>query len=197
MKNKKTLSRCPWLDLNKSDYVEYHDKEWGVPVHNNRLLFEFFTLEAAQAGLSWYTVLRKREHYRMAFDHFDPEVVARYNDKKVKSLLGNSGIIRNRQKISATINNARRFLEVQEIFGSFDNYIWQFVDGKPIVNKIKTIEDYEATSIESNAMCKDLRKRGFKFVGSTICYAHMQATGMVNDHSLDCFRRKEIIDEYS
>ncbi|BCK88267.1 DNA-3-methyladenine glycosylase 1 [Sideroxyarcus emersonii] len=185
--------RCHWVDLGKPDYVEYHDKEWGVPVHDDRLLFEFLTLEAAQAGLSWYTVLRKRENYRAVFDGFDPHKVARYDERKVESLLGDAGIIRNRAKILAAINNAQRFLEVQQEFGSFDAYIWQFVGGKPIVNRILTPADYRATSPESDALSKDLLRRGFKFVGSTICYAHMQATGMVNDHAMDCFRRAEII----
>lgn len=185
--------RCPWVDLTKQDYIDYHDKEWGVPVHDDRLLFEFLVLEGAQAGLSWYTVLRKRENYRAAFDQFDPEKVARYGEKEVASLLGNTGIIRNRQKIHAAINNARRFLEVQEEFGNFADYMWRFVDGKPIINNFKVLSDYPATSPESDAMSKDLRQRGFKFVGSTICYAHMQATGMVNDHAVDCFRRQEII----
>jgi DNA-3-methyladenine glycosylase I len=153
-------------------------------------------LEGAQAGLSWYTVLRKRENYRLAFDRFDPEKVAKYGDRKVQELLGNAGIIRNKAKILAAINNARRFLEIQETFGSFDAYIWQFVDGKPIVNQIRQMKDYPATSRESDTMSKDLRQRGFQFVGSTVCYAHMQATGMVNDHTVTCARRKEIIDRY-
>lgn len=187
------ICRCQWVDLSKPDYVKYHDKEWGVPVHDDRTLFEFLTLEAAQAGLSWYTVLRKRENYRTLFDGFDPHKIARYSDKKVEKLLGDAGIIRNRAKILAAINNAQRFLEVQNEFSSFDTYIWRFVDGKPIVNEIRTPADYMATSPESDAMSKDLRQRGFKFVGSTICYAHMQATGMVNDHALDCFRRNEIL----
>jgi len=186
--------RCPWVDLSKADYIEYHDKEWGVPVHDDRLLFEFLTLEGAQAGLSWYTVLRKRQNYRMAFDHFDPEKVAHYDDRKVQELLANPGIIRNRAKVLAAIGNARSFLAVQEAFGSFDAYIWRFVAGKPIVNNnLVILSDYPATSKESDAMSKDLRQRGFKFVGSTICYAHMQATGMVNDHAMDCFRRCEIL----
>jgi len=189
--------RCSWVDPTKTDYVDYHDEEWGVPVHDDRRLFEFLTLEGAQAGLSWYTVLRKREQYRIAFDQFDPEKVARYNGRRVTSLLGNPGIIRNRQKVLAAINNARKFLEVQEAFGSFAAYMWRFVDGKPIVHKIKRLSDYPATTAESDVMSKDLRQRGFKFVGSTICYAHMQATGMVNDHAMDCFRRKEIIAAYS
>lgn len=188
-----STTRCPWVPLDKQDYVDYHDREWGVPVHDDRLLFEFLTLESAQAGLSWYTVLRKRENYRIAFDRFDPEKVARYSDKKVEKLLGNPGIIRNRQKVNAAVNNARRFLEVREEFGSFDAYIWRFVNGKPILNKIRTLDDYRPTSPESDALSKDLRQRGFKFVGPTIVYAHMQATGMVNDHTLDCFRRQEII----
>ena len=191
---KHEICRCPWVDLSKPDYVDYHDKEWGVPVHDERLLFEFLILEGAQAGLSWYTVLRKRENYRIAFDLFDPEIVARYDELKVRELLSNPGIIRNRAKILAAINNGRKFLEIQEEFGSFDDYIWRFVDGKPIVNELKELGDYAATSRESDAMSKDLRQRGFKFVGSTICYAHMQATGMVNDHTMACFRRQEILE---
>ncbi len=193
MHKRHLIRRCPWVDLSKPDYVDYHDKEWGVPVHDERLLFEFLTLEAAQAGLSWYTVLRKRDNYRAAFDHFDPAKVARYDARKVRELLANPGIIRNRAKIAAAINNAQRFLEVQQEFGSFDAYIWRFVGGKPIVHRIKRLEDYPATTPESDALSKDLGQRGFKFVGSTICYAHMQATGMVNDHSLTCYRRKEIL----
>lgn len=190
------LSRCPWVEMDKTDYVAYHDREWGVPVHNDQLIFEFLVLEAAQAGLSWYTVLRKRENYRIAFDGFDPEKVADYDEIKIKSLLGNPGIIRNRLKIRSAINNAQKYLEIQKEFGSFDTFIWQFVKGRPIVNKIRSLNDYKATSPESDKLSKDLRSRGFKFVGSTICYAHMQATGMVNDHSVDCFRRQEIIDKY-
>jgi DNA-3-methyladenine glycosylase I len=194
MQKKHSPCRCPWVDLNKADYIDYHDREWGVPLHDDRQLFEFLTLEAAQAGLSWYTVLRKRENYRVAFAHFDPEKVARYDAQRVALLLGNSGIIRNRQKVLAAINNAQRFLEVQEEFGSFDAYMWRFVDGQPIVHEIKAWHDYPATSPESEVMSQDLRQRGFTFVGPTICYAHMQATGMVNDHTVDCFRRQEIID---
>ncbi|MFZ5868699.1 MAG: DNA-3-methyladenine glycosylase I [Thermodesulfobacteriota bacterium] len=197
MPRKQTIRRCPWVDLTKPDYVEYHDKEWGVPVHDDRLLFEFLVLEGAQAGLSWYTVLRKRENYRIAFDGFDPETVARYDDQKMQELLANPGIIRNRAKLLAAINNAQRFVEIQGEFGSFDAYIWRFVGGKPIVNEIRKLEDYRATSAESDALSKDLRERGFKFVGSTVCYAHMQATGMVNDHTIDCFRRQEIVAGYS
>ncbi len=196
MKEYGTIRRCPWVDLGKPEYVDYHDKEWGVPVHDDRLLFEFLVLEGAQAGLSWYTVLRKRENYRLAFDRFDPEKVAGYDEKKVVELLGNPGIIRNRAKILAAVNNAGRFLEVRGEFGSFDVYMWSFVGGRPIVNQIRELGDYPATSRESDEMSRDLRRRGFKFVGSTICYAHMQAIGMVNDHSMDCFRRREIIAGY-
>ena len=188
--------RCPWVDLSKPDYIAYHDMEWGVPVHDDRMLFEFLTLESAQAGLSWYTVLRKRENYRIAFDHFDPQKVALYGDRRVETLLANTGIIRNRLKILAAINNAGRFIEIQAQFGSFDAYMWQFVDGRPVVNEFKALEDCPAISPASEAMSKDLRQRGFKFVGPTICYAHMQAVGMVNDHAMDCFRRQEIIDGY-
>lgn len=188
--------RCPWVDLSKPDYVEYHDKEWGIPVYDDRIIFKFLTLEAAQAGLSWYTVLRKRDHYRQAYKDFTPEKVARFTASVIERLIQNPGIIRNRLKIEASVNNARRFLEVQKDYGSFSNYIWGFVDNKPKVNAIKTLADYAATSRESDALSYDLKKRGFKFMGSTICYAHMQATGMVNDHSIDCFRRKEIIEGY-
>jgi DNA-3-methyladenine glycosylase I len=180
------------VDLSKPDYVEYHDVEWGVPVHDDRRLFEFLTLEAAQAGLSWYVVLRKRENYRRAFDGFEPEKVARYGDRKIARLLEDPGIIRNRAKILAAISNARAFLAVQEEAGSFDAYIWKFVGGKPIVNSFRNLRDYPATSPESDALSKDLRRRGFKFLGSTVCYAHMQATGLVNDHAVDCFRRREL-----
>jgi DNA-3-methyladenine glycosylase I len=190
------LCRCPWVDLSKSDYVAYHDEEWGVPVHDDRLLFEFLVLEGTQAGLSWYTVLRKRQHYRVAFDHFDPAKVARYDERKVAELMGNPGLIRNRAKIEAAVGNARNFLAVQEAFGSFDAYLWRFVDGRPVVHELHSLADYPATSPESDALSKDLRGRGFKFVGSTICYAHMQATGMVNDHTLDCYRRQQIIGRY-
>lgn len=185
-------TRCPWVDLSKPDYVEYHDKEWGVPVFDDRIIFEFLTLEAAQAGLSWYTVLRKRDHYRQVYRNFDPATVARFSASDIQRLIQEPGIIRNRLKIEASVNNALRFLEVQEEHGSFSNYIWAFVDNKPKINTIKKLTDYAATSRESDALSRDLKKRGFKFVGSTICYAHMQATGMVNDHSIDCFRRNEI-----
>jgi DNA-3-methyladenine glycosylase I len=187
------LVRCPWVDLAKPDYVAYHDEEWGVPMHDDRTLFEFLILEGAQAGLSWYTVLHKREHYRRVYDHFDPEKVARYGSSKIVALLADPGIIRNRLKVEASVINARCFLAIQEEFGSFDDYIWRFVDGHPIVNTLRSLADYPATSPESDAMSKDLKQRGFKFVGSTICYAHMQATGMVNDHTIDCFRRTELL----
>lgn len=196
MQNHQTLCRCPWVDLSKPDYVDYHDHEWGVPVHDDLLWFGFLVLESAQAGLSWYTILRKRENYRIAFDQFDPAKIARYGDRQIQSLLSNPGIIRNRLKILATINNAQRFLEIQESFGSFNDYIWRFVNERPIVNELHELTDYPVTSKESDALSKDLRKRGFKFLGSTTCYAHMQATGMVNDHSLSCFRRSEIIQTY-
>ncbi len=183
--------------MTKPDYVDYHDQEWGVPVHDDRTIFEFLTLEAAQAGLSWYTVLRKREAYRKAFANFDPEKVACYGKRQIDALLTNAGIIRNRLKILAAINNAVKFLQVQEQFDSFDAYIWRFVGGRPMVNKLRTLKDYPATSRESDALSKDLKQRGFKFVGSTIVYAHMQATGMVNDHIAGCFRRQPIIQKYS
>ena len=186
--------RCPWVPLDKPDYIAYHDHEWGVPVHDDRLMFEFLTLESAQAGLSWYTVLRKRESYREAFDGFDPVKVARYDGKKIAELLQNEGLIRNKLKINAAVNNARKYLEVQDEFGSFDAYIWRFVQGKPIVHELRTLKDYQPTSPESDALSKDLKQRGFKFVGSTIVYAHMQAVGMVNDHTVDCFRRAEIME---
>ena len=177
------------MDLTKPDYVEYHDQEWGVPVHDDRVIFEFLTLEAAQAGLSWYTVLRKRENYRKLFAGFDVKKVAKFDAAKVEKLMADPGIIRNRAKILAAINNAERFQEVQKEFGSFDAYIWGFVGGKSIQNKPRGLKDFQATSPESDALSKDLKKRGFKFVGSTIIYAHMQATGMVNDNAQDCFCR--------
>lgn len=191
--NMRADGRCPWIIPENQDYIDYHDNEWGVPVHDDRIIFEFLTLEAAQAGLSWYTVLRKRANYRRAFGGFDPEKVARYGKRQIAALLNNPGIIRNEAKILAAINNARQFLGIQEEFGRFDAYIWRFVDGKPIVHQIKKLKDYPTNSAESDALSKDLKQRGFKFVGSTICYAHMQATGMINDHVVDCFRRQEII----
>ncbi|HWL09303.1 MAG TPA: DNA-3-methyladenine glycosylase I [Planctomicrobium sp.] len=182
--------RCPWAK--GENYVLYHDQEWGVPIHDDRLLFEFLVLEGAQAGLSWSTVLNKRASYRAAFDNFDAEKVARYTPEKMAKLLENPGIIRNRLKVASAVNNARQFLKVQEEFGSFDKYIWQFVDGKPIHNRFKELSEVPARTTESDAMSKDLKKRGFNFIGSTICYAHMQATGMVNDHLVACFRHKEV-----
>ncbi|HEX3283008.1 MAG TPA: DNA-3-methyladenine glycosylase I [Pyrinomonadaceae bacterium] len=181
-------TRCAWATTDLS--IAYHDKEWGVPVHNDRKLFEFLILEGAQAGLSWEIILRKRENYRLAFDQFDAAKIAKYSDKKVARLLENAGIIRNRLKIAAAIQNARAFLAVQKEFGSFDTYIWQFAGGKP--KKRKRGQAIVATTPESDAMSKDLSRRGFKFVGSTICHAFMQAVGMVNDHNLTCFRYHEI-----
>jgi DNA-3-methyladenine glycosylase I len=189
-----SLQRCPWLDLDKPDYVAYHDREWGVPVHDDRKHFEFLTLESAQAGLSWYTVLRKRANYCQAFAKFDPAKVARFSAAKVEQMLQDPGLIRNRRKISAAVENARHFLAVQDEFGSFSAYIWRFVDGEPIVNEFRTLADLPATSRESDALSKDLKSRGFKFIGSIVIYAHMQTTGMVNDHVLDCFRRSQILD---
>jgi len=183
--------RCSWC-LGHAEYVSYHDEEWGVPVHDDRKLFEFLILEGAQAGLSWLTILRRREGYRRAFDDFDPEKVARYDDKKIAALLGDAGIIRNRLKVAGAVKNARAFLKVVEEFGSFDAYIWRFVDGRPIQNAWKRLEEIPAATPEATAMSKDLKKRGFTFVGPTICYAHMQATGMVNDHLTDCFRHAEL-----
>ena len=188
------LQRCPWLNLDKPDYVAYHDREWGIPVHDDRKHFEFLTLESAQAGLSWYTVLRKRANYRQAFAEFDPAKVARFNAVTVEQMLQDPGLIRNRRKISAAVENARHFLTVQDEFGSFSAYIWRFVNGEPIVNEFRTLADLPATSRESDALSKDLKSRGFKFIGSIVIYAHMQATGMVNDHVLDCFRRGQILD---
>jgi DNA-3-methyladenine glycosylase I len=186
-----STGRCEWGDKGGELYVTYHDTEWGVPVHDDRKQFEFLMLEGAQAGLSWLTVLRKREAYRKAFADFDPVKVARFSEKKIETLIQNPGIIRNRLKIKAAVSNARAFLEVQHEFGSFDAYIWGFVDGKTIQNRWKTMSDLPATSVQSEALSKDLKKRGFKFVGSTIMYAHMQAAGMVNDHLVSCFRYRE------
>ncbi len=185
------VSRCQWCGTDPL-YVKYHDEEWGVPVHDDKKHFEMIILDGAQAGLSWLTVLRKRENYRKAFADFDPAKVARFTEKKIERLLNNPGIIRNKLKVKSAVTNAQAFLKIQEEFGSFDNYIWQFVGGKPIVNKWKSLKELPATSKESDAMSKDLKKRGFKFVGSTICYAYMQAAGMVNDHVVTCFRYKEI-----
>jgi DNA-3-methyladenine glycosylase I len=188
--------RCPWLDTSKLDYVKYHDEEWGVPVYDDRKIFEFLILESAQAGLSWYTILKRRQGYQEAFSNFDVHKVAKYNQDNVEALMLNSAIIRHRGKINAVINNAKLFIEIQQAFGSFSAYMWGFVNNKTIVNKYTLLSDYPATSIESEAWSKDLKKRGFKFVGSTICYAHMQACGMVNDHSLNCYKKKQIIAQY-
>jgi DNA-3-methyladenine glycosylase I len=182
--------RCGWA--RDELMIAYHDAEWGVPVHDDRTLFEFLILEGAQAGLSWSTILRKRPNYRKAFDRFDPRKVARYGDAKVSALLADVGIVRNRLKIGATIQNAQAFLAAQKEFGSFDAYIWRFVGGKPLQNGRRTMGDVPAKTVESDAMSKDLSKRGFRFVGSTICYAFMQATGMVNDHLTECFRHREL-----
>lgn len=179
--------RCSWGE-NDPLYQRYHDTEWGVPVHDDRKLFEMLILEGAQAGLSWITILRKRENYRKAFDNFDAQKIARYDAKKVRQLLANEGIVRNRLKIAAAIGNARAYIGVQNEFGSFDKYIWQFVGGSPKQNSRKSMKEVPAITPESDAMSNDLKKRGFKFVGSTICYAFMQATGMVNDHVHECFR---------
>jgi DNA-3-methyladenine glycosylase I len=186
------IPRCGWAG-NDPLYVAYHDEEWGVPVHDDRTLFEFLILEGAQAGLSWSTILKKRENYREAFDGFDPHKVAEYGEDKVAELLANPGIVRNRLKVAAAISNARALLEVQDEFGSFDAYIWRFVDGEPLVNAWQSLSEIPALTPESVAMSKDLLKRGFRFVGPTICYAFMQAVGMVNDHAVDCFRYKELI----
>lgn len=179
------LIRCGWCE--KDDlYRKYHDEEWGKPVYDDETIFEFLVLESFQAGLSWYTILKKRENFKKAFDEFNYNIIATYSEDKVEDLMNNAGIIRNRLKILATINNAQRFQEVQKEFGSFSKYIWSFVNGKPIVNHPKTLSDVPATTEISDALAKDLKKRGFKFLGSTVIYAHMQATGMVNDHLVDC-----------
>ncbi|OMP80932.1 DNA-3-methyladenine glycosylase I [[Flexibacter] sp. ATCC 35208] len=183
-------NRCSWSTKDQL-YKDYHDNEWGVPLHDDTRLFEMINLEGAQAGLSWYTVLTKRENYRKAFDNWDAKKISKYTDKKIESLMADAGIIRNRLKINGTVLNAKAFLEVQKEFGSFDKYIWSFVGGKPIVNHFKSLSEVPAKTHISDAMSKDLLKRGFKFVGSTICYAFMQATGMVDDHVADCWRRKK------
>jgi DNA-3-methyladenine glycosylase I len=189
----KEIVRCDWVGTDPL-MIDYHDREWGVPIHDDRKLFEFLILEGMQAGLSWMTILRKRENFRQAFDNFDPLKIAQYDQAKYEQLLANPGIIRNRLKIKAATTNAQSFLAVQAEFGSFDAYMWQFVDGAPIVNSWTKMADLPAKTDESVAMSKDLLKRGFKFVGPTICYAHMQATGMVNDHTTDCFRYLECQD---
>lgn len=185
--------RCRWARAGNEQYQQYHDEEWGVPVYDDRRQFEFLTLESAQAGLSWATILNKREGYRQAFADFDPEKVARFSEKQIARILSDATIVRNRLKVSAAVNNARRFLEVQDEFGSFAKYIWSFVGGRPIRNRWVEHGHVPATSPESDALSKDLKKRGFKFVGSTIVYAHMQATGMVNDHLVGCFRYRQVM----
>jgi DNA-3-methyladenine glycosylase I len=185
-----TPTRCPWATNELS--IRYHDEEWGLPTHDDTTLFEFLILEGAQAGLSWDTILKKRENYRSAFDHFDPKKIARYDRRKIQSLMNDAGIIRNRLKIASTIQNAKAFLKVQEEFGSFDAYIWQFTGGSPIVNSRRSMNQVPASTPESDAMTKDLKKRGFSFVGTTICYAFMQAVGMVNDHLTTCFRYSQL-----
>src|SRR5713101_838127 len=183
--------RCPW-SLGSEQYLRYHDEEWGVPVHDDRRLFEFLILEGAQAGLSWITILKKRAAYRKAFDRFDPRKVARYDEAKIAALLLNDGIVRNRLKVRAAVQNAQAFLAVQKEFGSFDRYVWQFVGGAPKINHWKSLRQIAPMTRESDALSKDLLKRGFRFVGSTICYAFMQAVGMVNDHTVDCFRYQRV-----
>jgi len=182
--------RCGWAGDDPL-YIQYHDEEWGVPAHDDRHLFEMICLEGAQAGLSWITILRKRENYRAAFDTFDVQLVARYDEARIATLLANPGIVRNKLKVNGFVKNARAFIAIQEEFGSFDHYIWRFVDGSPIQNRHATLADVPAYTVEATAMSKDLKKRGFTFVGPTICYAFMQACGMVNDHTLDCFRHPE------
>ncbi len=184
--------RCPWCDGDPL-YEQYHDLEWGVPVYDDHKLFEFLTLETFQAGLSWITILRKRENFRAAFDGFDFEKIASYRDQKIKALIENKGIIRNQQKIRATINNARQYMVVRETFGSFSQYIWGFVEGNPLQNRFKNLEEIPSKTPLSIAISKDLKRKGFQFVGPTVVYAHMQATGMVNDHLTDCYRHKELV----
>ena len=193
---KKEIHRCEWTQAKVEPlYLAYHDQEWGVPVHDDRTQFEYLTLESAQAGLSWWTVLNKREGYRKAFADFDPAKVACFTDKRIERLLQNPAIIRNRLKVTAAVNNARLFLEVQAEFGTFDAYIWQFVDGRPIQNKWRKLKDIPATTKESDLLSKDLKRRGFKFVGPVIVYAYMQSIGLVNDHLVTCFRHPETTDE--
>jgi len=187
----KEIIRCPWCGTDPI-YMKYHDEEWGVPLHDDQKLFEFIILEGFQAGLSWRTILYKRENFRKAFDNFDAEKISRYSDKKIERLMNDAGIIRNKLKIAATITNARAYLDIVERIGSFDKYLWQFTDGKVITNKWKSLKELPAQTMESDAMSKKLKEDGFKFVGSTICYANMQATGMVNDHLIDCYRYKEV-----
>ncbi|MCT4594159.1 MAG: DNA-3-methyladenine glycosylase I [Anaeromicrobium sp.] len=188
------MTRCGWVTKDPL-YIKYHDEEWGVPVHDDRVHFEFLVLESAQAGLSWITVLKKRENYRLSYDNFDYEKVALYDEKKIEELLSNKGIIRNRRKIESSINNANRFMEVQREFGSFDNYIWSFVDNKPLINRWATLGHLPASTSLSDKISKDMKKRGFKFIGTTIIYSYLQAVGIVNDHTTDCFRYEECIEK--
>jgi len=190
------LNRCAWVSSSDPLYLAYHDYEWGVPVHDDRLIFEYLILEGMQAGLSWSTILRKRENFRLAFDNFEPGIIAAYKEDKVEELMSNAGIIRNRRKILAAIGNAQAFLAIQAEIGTFDAYIWKFVDGKPKINAWKELREIPAHTAASDLLSKDLLRRGFKFVGSTIVYAHMQATGMVNDHTVDCFRYAELLSSY-
>lgn len=190
----KNVHRCAWAGSDPL-YQEYHDREWGVPLRTDRVLFEMLILEGAQAGLSWITILRKRKNYRKAFDRFDPKTVARYDARKIASLLNDPGIVRNRLKVASAVSNAKAFLTVQKEFGSFERYIWQFVEGKPIVNHFRSLKEVPARTPVSDAMSRDLKKRGFRFVGSTICYAFMQACGLVNDHETGCFRHRQVLRE--
>ena len=192
----KERCRCSWLDTNKADYVAYHDDEWGVPVFDDNKLFEYLTLESAQAGLSWYTILKKREGYRKAFANFNVDIVASFDNDKVEQLMLDKNIVRHRGKIEAAINNAKIFITIQNEFNSFSDYMWAFVNHKTMVNHYDDDDKSPTTSVESDRWCKDLKKRGFKFVGPTICYSHMQACGMVNDHSMFCYKRKQIIDQF-
>lgn len=189
---KNSTSRCHWAENQFDEYLSYHDKEWGVPVHDDTTFFEFLVLEGAQAGLSWATILKKRENYRRAFAEFNPEVVASFDENKIAELLQDEGIIRNKLKVRSAVSNARLFLDIQKEFGSFDAYVWAFVDGKPIINHWKSPREVPVTTPESDALSRDLKKRGFKFTGSTIMYSFMQACGLVNDHTLGCFRHKEL-----
>ncbi len=185
-------TRCPWLDISKPDYVKYHDEEWGVPVRDDKKMFEFIILESAQAGLSWYTILKRREGYRKAFANFNVEQVAEFDEYKVEQLMQDASIIHNRAKINAAISNAKIFIKIQQEFGSFCNYLWGYVDNIPVENTIHSLADYPATSALSDTISADLKKRGFKFFGSTICYAHLQACGLINDHSMSCFRKSQV-----
>lgn len=191
MSGKKIRTRCEWC-LGSDLEIEYHDNEWGIPLHDDRTHFEYIILDGAQAGLSWVTILKKRDGYRKAFAQFDVEKVARFTQRKIESLLTNPAIVRNRLKVQSTVSNARSFIDIQTEFGSFDNYIWRFTDGKTIRNRWKTPGDVPATTPQSDAMSRDMKKRGFRFVGSTICYAYMQAAGMVNDHTTDCFQYRRV-----